>query len=293
MANKKPLKLESGSIQQFAATDTIAPANGGTGLAAVGAANSVLGTNAAADALEHKTLTAAGNVVLTHTAGDVEIASDGSTSNIVAVDKTIEVDTSYIVASYLDVSAALTVNGNLLVLGAADPIAVAISDEGTLKTSTIESINFTGAGVTVTNTGAAVTVDIPGGGGGTFPKFSAYNSTSHALTVSASTKILFQTENFDTNNNFASSRFTPTVAGYYNIIASLETTGTTECFLYLYKNGSLHKTLSGMNISMGSGSALVYMNGSTDYLEVFGYLDSAASTVNQADTTFFEGYLVP
>jgi hypothetical protein len=41
-----------------------------------------------------------------------------------------------------------------------------ILDEGTQKTGQVSSINFIGAGVTVTNVGNAVTVNIPGGGGG-------------------------------------------------------------------------------------------------------------------------------
>jgi hypothetical protein len=44
--------------------------------------------------------------------------------------------------------------------------ALEISDEGSSLTSTATSINFTGSGVTATNSGDAVTVNIQGGGGG-------------------------------------------------------------------------------------------------------------------------------
>jgi hypothetical protein len=44
---------------------------GGTGLAAVGAANRILGANAAGTAVEYKTLTAGSNVTITHAAGAV------------------------------------------------------------------------------------------------------------------------------------------------------------------------------------------------------------------------------
>jgi hypothetical protein len=44
--------------------------------------------------------------------------------------------------------------------------AIAVSDEGTQLTPAATSLNFTGAGVTATNTGGAVTVNIAGGGGG-------------------------------------------------------------------------------------------------------------------------------
>jgi hypothetical protein len=41
-----------------------------------------------------------------------------------------------------------------------------VLDEGTTLTNTVSSINFTGAGVSATNVGDAVTVTIDGGGGG-------------------------------------------------------------------------------------------------------------------------------
>jgi hypothetical protein len=49
--------------------------------------------------------------------------------------------------------------------GAAGPSIVAM-DEGVILTHAMDVINFVGAGVTATNIGDAVTVNIPGGGGG-------------------------------------------------------------------------------------------------------------------------------
>lgn len=43
---------------------------------------------------------------------------------------------------------------------------IAIKDEGVIKTSNVNSIDFTGAGVTATNVGNDVTVNIPGAAGG-------------------------------------------------------------------------------------------------------------------------------
>lgn len=48
----------------------------------------------------------------------------------------------------------------------ADSKDVAIADEGTVLTPAVDSINFVGAGVTVTGTAGNLTVTIPGGGGG-------------------------------------------------------------------------------------------------------------------------------
>ena len=56
--------------------------------------------------------------------------------------------------------------------------ALAVQDQGTTLTSAATSLNFTGAGVTATNVGSAVTIDIPGGGGGTsspIPKLQSWS----------------------------------------------------------------------------------------------------------------------
>jgi hypothetical protein len=55
---------------------------------------------------------------------------------------------------------------------------------------------------------------------GTGPAFSVYSTANQVTATVTYTKIQLNTENFDTNNNFDSTtnyRFTPTVAGYYQI----------------------------------------------------------------------------
>jgi len=143
---------------------------------------------------------------------------------------------------------------------------------------------------------------------GNMPAFSAYKSATQTLAYNTLTKVTFNTEEFDTNNNFASSTFTPTVAGYYqiNVKGWFAGTATRDYFLSprLYKNGSAI-SVSGISIKqLGSASELsldlsklVYMNGSTDYLEVYAYtLDyTAAGTVDLAGGigyTAFNGTLV-
>jgi len=143
---------------------------------------------------------------------------------------------------------------------------------------------------------------------GNMPAFSAYKSASQTLPYNTLTKVTFNTEEFDTNNNFASSTFTPTVAGYYqiNVKGWFSGTANRDYFLShrLYKNGSAI-SISGISIKqLGSASELsldlsklVYMNGSTDYLEVYAYtLDyTTAGTVDLAGGigyTAFNGTLV-
>jgi hypothetical protein len=136
---------------------------------------------------------------------------------------------------------------------------------------------------------------------GTGPAFSAYASSGVSVPNATYTKILFQVENFDTNNNFASSRFTPTVAGYYQInsgVAIIIAGGIS--ITSLFKNGSiLHAGSQSINSSSGTQvtvSALVYMNGTTDYLEVFFYQGSGGTgttySENNNSYSYFNGAMV-
>jgi len=132
------------------------------------------------------------------------------------------------------------------------------------------------------------------------PAFSAYASSGTSLTSNTATKLLFDTELFDTNNNFASSRFTPTVAGYYQIsggfLAGLLTSSNNSCSIY--KNGSVNLQGSGCGVVSGyircNVSGLVYLNGSTDYVELYGLQSSGASvtTFFSQDSLWFNGSLV-
>ena len=48
------------------------------------------------------------------------------------------------------------------------------------------------------------------------------NSDVQTLSSGTLTKVTFDTELFDTNNNFASSRFTPTIAGQYFFYSEIQ-----------------------------------------------------------------------
>jgi hypothetical protein len=139
------------------------------------------------------------------------------------------------------------------------------------------------------------------------PAFSAYPSSSVTQTISSGSqqKVLFQNEEFDTNNNFASSTFTPTVAGYYQLNAAVRisgTMGTGESMLVIWKNGSEWKrgwnasgTEVGANFFAMNVSALVYANGTGDYFEVYiqqGSGDNRDITVAGGNITWFNGSMV-
>lgn len=132
---------------------------------------------------------------------------------------------------------------------------------------------------------------------GTGPAFSAYQSTAQTFSTGTNTKILFQTEEFDTNNNFASSRFTPTVAGYYQITTSLSipsASRTNEIGLYIYKNGALHRTGFDLTatIYIAQTGCLVYCNGSTDYIEIYVYTATGGTNTAAQEYTWFQASMV-
>jgi hypothetical protein len=127
------------------------------------------------------------------------------------------------------------------------------------------------------------------------PAFSAYAASAQSITATVVTKVLFGTEEFDTNNNFASSTFTPTVAGYYQVNAQVSTgTAQTRLIFYIYKNGSVYKSGNDLSSTAFSSTmgALVYMNGSTDYLEVYTYFSTTGNTQNAINSTWFNGSMV-
>jgi hypothetical protein len=136
---------------------------------------------------------------------------------------------------------------------------------------------------------------------GNGPAFSAYKSSSQSVTTNVFTKITFDTEEFDTNSNFASSTFQPTVAGYYqvNALVYLQASGgMVRVLATLYKNGSTYK-FGNDNVPVsategrGMVSTLVYLNGTTDTIEL--YLLCTATTplaVSGRDNTWFNASMV-
>ena len=156
--------------------------------------------------------------------------------------------------------------------------------------------NASGAGVltiAAPNTASNYTLTLPtqtgtltAGG----PAFSAYANAGTSLTNNAFTKVLFQLEEFDTNSNFASSTFTPTVAGYYQINAVVGSGGfgANQSNINIYKNGTKYKTSSNQtvnNLYSLSISCLVYCNGSTDYIEIYVFQNSGAAITSQNNST--------
>jgi hypothetical protein len=117
---------------------------------------------------------------------------------------------------------------------------------------------------------------------GNMPAFSVNTNVTQTLTASTGTKIQFNLEDFDTANAFDSTtnyRFTPQVAGYYqiNLSVCVATTSTSvNAQAAISKNGSLIKygstpVGSTYAYAVSNVNTVVYLNGSTDYIEGYFY----------------------
>lgn len=134
------------------------------------------------------------------------------------------------------------------------------------------------------------------------PAFSAYQSSAQTLSSATLTKVQFQTEEFDTASCFDSTtnyRFTPNVAGYYQITGGVATASSaTGCIIQIYKNGAANKIVyyngygSYANSNGGYGSCLLYLNGSTDYVELYCYFVTGQPISASSAGTFFQGAMV-
>lgn len=130
------------------------------------------------------------------------------------------------------------------------------------------------------------------------PTFSAYLGSAQTPTSGVFTKVLFDTELWDTNSNFSSSRFTPTVAGYYQVNSTVNySPNTNACLVSIYKNGTEYKRGSQAHISSTfsngtSVSGLVYCNGSTDYIEVYIYLAVATALSSSQALSYFDAAMI-
>ena len=140
------------------------------------------------------------------------------------------------------------------------------------------------------------------------PAFHARLSADQSYSSLTNTKVQFNTEVLDTDGNYDNStnyRFTPTTAGKYFIYTQVKfeySNSVNKLFnLKLRKNGSDYAREVFNEYANDSHpildlriSTIVDMNGSTDYLEVFGYVetDSGSFGGSSVDESYFGGYKV-
>jgi hypothetical protein len=191
------------------------------------------------------------------------------------------------------ITGAVTMSSTLNVTGLATVGSVSVAGAATFATSPTMPTPAYGDSTTNGATTAFVQTAVKG------PAFSAYQSVAQVVTTSTWTKLNLQSELFDTANCFDTTtyRFTPNVAGYYQIsAAAATTTAVTTRGIQIYKTGIPVKYLAvAPSTSMADavgGSCLIPMNGTTDYLEVWVYLVGVTPALQPlALTTYFEGFL--
>ena len=137
---------------------------------------------------------------------------------------------------------------------------------------------------------------------GNMPAFSAYASTDQTPSANTWTKVNFDTKIFDTNTNFstANARFTPTVAGYYQINAfitlSSNSATNADANLAIYKNGSIYSSVQGRAVDSRYAaltiSIVVNANGTTDYFEIYAKTSIAGYLAQNSTLGNFSGSMV-
>ena len=142
------------------------------------------------------------------------------------------------------------------------------------------------------------------------PAFEAYLSSAQSISDASYAKVQCNTEVLDTDNCYDNStnyRFTPTVAGKYCVYVSLtgKSGGDTQLTAMqpaIYKNGSVYNDnvtqfyVNYIKQHTMFMSRIIDMNGSSDYVEFYGYVNVSSGTptfsVDGEKSNFFGAYRI-
>ena len=156
-----------------------------------------------------------------------------------------------------------------------------------------DTITIGASGDTITiPSGASLTVPNGGLSGQNYPAFFAYLGSSQSASNNTATKVQIDTEIFDSDScydNATNYRFTPTVAGKYFVYGAVSNEAQTSnkllnAFAYIYKNGAEYTNpnvlIAENNITrfIQETTAVVDMNGTSDYIELFGRYEVGAGS---------------
>lgn len=130
-----------------------------------------------------------------------------------------------------------------------------------------------------------------------------YDNSGTSCANNVATKVTLNTETYDVEGWFDATtnyRYTPQIAGKYFVAGSVgfsTLNANGQCSARIYKNGSAEAThvarTEGANVIVSSQvSAIVDMNGSTDYLELYALQDGGGTETTTVDATrtFFTAF---
>ena len=161
-----------------------------------------------------------------------------------------------------------------------------------LETNTIDTVSGT-TNLTIGSTNTS-TITMPSGAtsGQNYPGFHVFLDADQTVSDVTATKIAFDTVTYDSASCWDATnyRWTPNKSGKYMIYGQAYCTGSTNtvdrAYVYLYLNSSTTVTLQqlyGNSVEEGTvwspSFQIVYeLNGTTDYIEMWGLIDVASGT---------------
>lgn len=130
-------------------------------------------------------------------------------------------------------------------------------------------------------------------------KFHVKRISAQSTSAGAFAKINFDTEDYDTNNNFDNAtnfRYTAPVSGFYHFDAAANTNGGAGSFftIAIYKNGA--SLVRGVEVN-STGSVGVTVSDTIqltagDYIEIFVFASNTVAYDVGSAFPFFSGFLV-
>ena len=143
----------------------------------------------------------------------------------------------------------------------------------------------------ISDAGTLKRVDVSLIGGNNTPSFYATLSSDQTISDATATKVQLNNEILDTDNNFDNSsnyRFTPTTSGKYLIFGAVmlnaQSNTNMDVFeFYLQKNSDVIAQTTNTFLNnpiretQGTLSCVVDMNGSSDYIEMYAYIDTGSN----------------
>jgi len=148
----------------------------------------------------------------------------------------------------------------------------------------------------------AFTGTVTGAGETNTPAFYARASSNQTFTDATFNKVVVDTEDLDTDNAFASSRFTVPSGkgGLYTLSAQVRSNTQNDGSEYnmaFFLNGSII-TRGASKLMVGGSTGMYHVNTTIvdldagDYVEAYFYPDASSNTTSESGYVFFAGYKI-